>query len=1332
MIVYDTENNRTNEIKRNYIEVYMPEALTATASRYIGASYPPGLPVGDGGTGSTANVSLLNESNCVDTWEEAIFRWDEFWGRWINPIKTWTTWDDCDIEWSTLEVTPLSQENNWNFPASDVYDIYRVSAYDNLVGIVQSFTPITSTTGTIVVGSLSNINNLPETDISEIVYVRRSDLVFPLTVTSVTTGATTVTYGISGSWPAGFEANPTAWEFLREVKSTLVVKDDLYTPDNGKTLTAGEFIKIKRSNSTPINASRWNFDVLGKQELWGIPIDAQLLYGPSSLVNGISIANTYDPALFEQWVNGQIYQYRNGDAANGNLFLFQNPDVGINVVYFERLVTPTEENWGNRGMFYINDCIANGSPSPTNPVTNADPLTELVPGFSFITLIVGDPATGLEYYKQHFRVINVYADTSNQGHPWDLFSEPAESRVICVEVLTEDGKKFDEIASILANYYGNAFAWIEYRYNVFPTRTFDEVSVPPGTTDILLDFNTKTVLQEFVNSVDFPADPVTGTGWYYDHSVSEGDFSLKVTNVGEYSTPTGWTIVTVEDPDSELYRSDSTFELSEVGFDEDYAETHLGVKLGWHELENIDWNAMCSQTWNTTDWNYNLYPNFRIIPGSNNIQSFRFNEYPEFKIDLSSFAAFPTFSMAKSVAYVASVLNNNFFDPTGTVQENFNEGLSRFQYEPHSYDNSAIRTGIYTWGDPTSVILTRIDTSTLPGVNWIPYGDGIQPGWRVSAAAGNSVTLTSVVNESVGVRPWIPICRFHCTTKTGSRKLTNIVGYDANLPRGGYIYDPVGNTLIGEFGSGIGPVRIDDGFVTEITMDTAAASDEDNFLIEVYPHASGLIKFMNPSVGANSYYILASAKSPGADSLGYLRNGIQGDGSTGYWLNDYGYAYNTGNFVASSYPVGNYYNWVQGLEYDVSSNVLISPAYGGGLENSLLQFQQYYRNIQVYTYEGGRETLPAFITKPESTGWYPSVSWGSYNFVAGASEYDPNVSSSQSYPNYWKPVTRVSLYNQNGVAIAPIFAPPITVSPFSLVLNRDFDGQAVLFLFDGVNNLPADLTAAGGIVSPSLASGSYIKVVVNDYEGDGNSQEIEAIVVDASRGILGRAATYFEADYDEDLSLIYDYNTRQLTNLVGISTPQEPTLYTGMILGNLSIATNYFEEDSLFNTVINAYDQENGILVMSNPQVAGSGNSLDWYAYSPLNLSLKVQPTNEKLWSRTQQWNSMRLQYESAISSAFTWEDTNITIREKKIPAGTSVLFSSDASDIAGKTTFFWNLYHRVDETLTKVCSITDPNFLWTFLEEGLYDLELTITDTNGNVQRRYNTNFIEVYLAER
>ena len=105
----------------------------------------------------------------------------------------------------------------------------------------------------------------------------------------------------------------------------------------------------------------------------------------------------------------------------------------------------------------------------------------------------------------------------------------------------------------------------------------------------------------------------------------------------------------------------------------------------------------------------------------------------------------------------------------------------------------------------------------------------------------------------------------------------------------------------------------------------------------------------------------------------------------------------------------------------------------------------------------------------------------------------------------------------------------------------------------------------------------------------------------------------------------------------------------------------------------------------------------------------------------------MKLQYADSMSAAFTWEDTTVSIREKKVPAGASVLFSSDASDIAGKTEFLLNLYTDG----VKICSVTDQNFLWTFLEEGYYDIDLKITDTNGNTQYRRQNNFIQVYIAE-
>jgi hypothetical protein len=274
------------------------------------------------------------------------------------------------------------------------------------------------------------------------------------------------------------------------------------------------------------------------------------------------------------------------------------------------------------------------------------------------------------------------------------------------------------------------------------------------------------------------------------------------------------------------------------------------------------------------------------------------------------------------------------------------------------------------------------------------------------------------------------------------------------------------------------------------------------------------------------------------------------------------------------------------------------------------------------------------------------------------------------------------------------------------------------------NGNACDFTAFFG----TSAYGFPLRITINDVDGDGESQTFECVIADGENGILARSVTYFEANGTTTPTLTYDWTAYQFENVSAATfttfqSGSEPVLFPGMTVGSFGSTLGFENVDPK----IVSYDDENNLLTLNIKQVTGTA-TYDMYAYAPLDLPFKVQPTNEKAWSRTQQWQSMRLLYEQSFNGAFTWEDSTVSVREKKIPAGSSVLFSSDASDIAGKTGFLWNLYHEG----SKLVSITDTSFLWTFLEPGDYDLELEITDSNGNKQSKYSKTFVEVYLAEQ
>jgi hypothetical protein len=1640
MIVYDTDNNWVNEIKRNFVEVYMPEALSSFATRYIGPSSTPGV---SDGSESESNIAQL-EKNCVDTWDEAFYMWDEYWGRWINPIKTWTTWDDCDILWDTLNVTPLSQENNWNYPNVPEYEVYRVSAYDNLVGDVSNLTTITPGSTYQLEVELADVQNRPTLNaaIPEWIYIRRGDNIFQVEAVNsgtVTGNTFSVTITTTNPLPDSFLSSPTTWEVLREVANTVVVQDDLYTPENGKTLVPGQFITLKGNNNTPLNDSRWNLAM--PPLTWGIPVYAKTVDGVSTLDSGIQIDSEYasNPFMTKEWVNGQIYNFRNQSYENGYLFLSPLPNANTSAVNIQVLESFTEDNWGNRVMFYINNTntseyattadilrevrpgftefdllivepdqtfwwwfdptdtefppplvspvfpnTSSGAyrPSPTggpgyiygvysspsttdayyidieaatqnnvsipanvkklwynrgldrfyfpegqgigneiyvlDPNTNtsslfttlssptssnanmtfvddvgynmiycattdefvycldavtgfeiaridttpntsgsgitydpirkhvwalagdnsplsiidADPnsstwntiiatvtLPDVALGiryvsqtdtmiawrssaattnyytiecvapytvttnnipftwdtvrgiayheadghwwigrtngnidiFSFFDLstpvhtisvptpglfrfIVYNPVTnsmwvcrevggvdsvyevkGLIYdtgttlYEQHFRTIDAYEDTSNQGTPWSIWSE-ASSSIYCVEAVSLEGKKYNELETVLQQIDNvTVFGWIEYKYNSFPTRTYSNSSAT--NLNLVMDFNTRPVLGAFEDSIIFPAEK-TGRGWFYDHGISEGEFSQEVVNVGEFMENPGWTVVTVKDPNNELYLCDSTFMEKARDFDEDYADTHLGVKLAWNEVENLDWDAMCSQTWTTLDWPYTLGTNFRIAldPDANTEISLQLNELSASVFDLSAVDA----NRPALASYMTSLLNNNFYDYLGNTPKNDNPGLSKFNYSLVSRDPTATTVErVFTWGNPTDFNIYG-DTTGIQ-VFSIVHGPGIQPGYTVDSVLPGSVfILPSVAGSNLGSPgptsyvPWIPTCSFHCSTVANSKALTNIVGYDSNLPIAGYLYDPVAETVIGEFGPGKGVIQESSGFVTYIESDTPMLATEDNRLLYAFPYQSNIVQFIDPAVSSTEdlYYIAASAKSPGTDTLGYLRGDYDLFIQNHYWIDSdlaVGLPYDA---FSHTFPLGNYYNWVQ--DPDIF--------YGGGLENSLLQFASPYRNIQSYIFngeEGSREYTAV------NGGWYPAITWGT-NQTPDGLLFDTPVPG--TYPNLYKPWAQVEVVDETGIVIA--------VNGTALIFNSFFDGQAVLYTAGS----PYDLFTNANFAANHSDWNEYPVPVVINVTDPFQAEHIlsfNAVVVDPENGIIGRDAVYFNGTTTLDGSLIFDPGVYQITDITQPGVPYFTSslmpspiqsLKPGMVLMQLGGGPL----TDPYKTRITKVDQENSLIEIDIPQ--DSSTSGNFVAYTPLDLGLKTNQTvTNSIWSSTKQWDSMRLQYEASMNSAYTWEDTTISYSEKRIPAGSSVLFSSDASNIAGKTKFLWNLYHDG----TKVCSIEDPNFLWTFLETGLYDLELQIVDTNGNVQRRYNQDYLEVFKAE-
>jgi hypothetical protein len=133
-----------------------------------------------------------------------------------------------------------------------------------------------------------------------------------------------------------------------------------------------------------------------------------------------------------------------------------------------------------------------------------------------------------------------------------------------------------------------------------------------------------------------------------------------------------------------------------------------------------------------------------------------------------------------------------------------------------------------------------------------------------------------------------------------------------------------------------------------------------------------------------------------------------------------------------------------------------------------------------------------------------------------------------------------------------------------------------------------------------------------------------------------------------------------------------------------------------------------------------------WY---PANeLPYKYSYTNDPVFSNylEARYQSERLPYARSIGGAYTWEETRIGKQGTKIPSGSSVMLSAEASDIAGKTGYLWKL--KDGETI--IAETIDSRILWTFDYTGNFDIELTITDTNGNQRTETKKSFLNIYEA--
>jgi hypothetical protein len=940
LIVYDTDNNYTNEIKSD-IEAVLPDANFSFTARYI--------------------------SDCADTWDEFAqtplpefeptlgvlspppfegirYNWENAFGRWVNPTFSTAIWDDAKVTWDHINVGNSSVVNFYNFPPKNQIEILQVSSEDNLEGRVLGYTDSqtfpSSVNPTIRIENQRSYPEIqPSINPTDWIFIRRDEVIYQIEVISSDYSVPNITIiELATTPPEAFRNNPASWEILREIGGTVVLSgDQIYNENtNPNGIVIDKFIRLFGEDNIP---KRKHIGIKGKDTYTGQP--------NSIILEGGGV----DPIYTKGGELGQIYRFRGKDSANGNLIWNSVENTSVWVI--EPSISVDPEINDHIGKLYIVDAL---SPEGCKP---ANPTNEIVPGFTVIKIYVTD-SIGSLVYEQRLRTIHAYLDTGDTGHPYNIWNGALTSYggVHVVDIATLDGGSLRDLNTYLANQFANgATVWIEYEYDVFPTRTYLG-SNNSGDAEIYMDFNMYPATGEFINAPlgEFPASTVNDTGWYYDHGIASGDYSLQVLNTGYWKGGLG-TIITLDDSQSELLRSSSSFLASQQNFDEDFAERKLGtLTTVWGNLRSLLWDETCFHTWDTLDYQNGLGCNFRIAAIDQN-SSIQFNN------DVPLYFQNVLGSMSPALQYA-----NALHELRNTVSP----GLSKFYYSVGSTSSPSsinyITGELDTYNYP-SRILNVVDTTSISAGDII-LGESLGIGKEVSSIVGSDLYLTTSIDKKLD---------FVADIQAGSYFLRNVTGLLESEIYVGEIITGSGLPIAPAQPAKVLEIIASGGQVRQIRLSQPSLTTEKMtaYSIEWYTPVNQGSSFMR--LQSDGYFIIdAYAKTPSTDHLGWLvgQNGLQ----------FYDWVSRQNVPLYHTYPIRNVYQRVGYGNGEVGG-------FQGGLEEFLLN----ERALQIYFYEG---LNPIGGTK----GWYPAADLPpAYSFLTNDPSPQPpafdNVSEAEVLSN---------------------------------------------------------------------------------------------------------------------------------------------------------------------------------------------------------------------------------------------------------------------------------------------------------------------------------------------
>ncbi|MFM2010969.1 MAG: hypothetical protein RLZZ479_1360, partial [Bacteroidota bacterium] len=587
LIVYNTDNNFANLIKKNCIEVYMAESDFSYIAKFL-----------NGCVNTWDSLKQLPNTQQNQTQQEIEnnryidFNWDNSTGRWINPIFNNSIWESFDFRWDNLDISDISDINNYSFPYCEEFPIVEISPEDNLegpvIGYQDSTTNPPAVNPTIIVQGqrlYPPIDPLYNPD-DEWIFIRRDETVYQLNVLGSDYSNPEYTYiELFSEPPEAFKASPATWEVLREIGGTITLNGNkIYNEDtNPSGISVGKFIKAVQRNNSPIRKR--------------IPINGKNTYSgqPSNIIlNG----EGNDLSLLKKGEIGKIYKVRDGEPLNGDLNW--NPIISSSAWVIESVNSNIPEKRDHLGKIYIK-----------KSAVTCNPLDEIRPGFTQIKLYAY--LDNELKYTQDFRTTHVYLDTSNVGSIYDIWSE---SEIYVIDIAGINGGPIDELNSYLINLAAEGIenVYLEYEYQEFPTRIYYGENVG-GAANIYFDFNMYPSSGDFNNapSSEFDSTAIANhTNWYFDNGILYGDFSLQVTQIGNWKNGVG-TILSVSDQENDLLKISSSFQVCQRNFDEDSAERKLGSNIiTWQNYKDVIWQESCALSWNTLDFSNSYWCNFII------------------------------------------------------------------------------------------------------------------------------------------------------------------------------------------------------------------------------------------------------------------------------------------------------------------------------------------------------------------------------------------------------------------------------------------------------------------------------------------------------------------------------------------------------------------------------------------------------------------------------------------------------------------------------------------------------------------------------------------------